>query len=294
MSSGLNILCYHRVLPESARHGYGRPYFVRGTAVSIPDFRAQMVSLAARFELVCEADVMAWLAGERSFARPACWLTFDDGYTDVIEHAAPILAEFGATATAFIATDVLDGAALPADRWYAVLNAATRRRGALAAGESAWAFDLDDPTDYARLIDGPEKRAYLAAAPAERERALGDLADAVAASARPRPSELYLGREALARLVAAGWTIGSHTRSHPFLPVLADVAVDDELRGSRGALAAVGVDARSFAYPDGRWNPRLARQVRSAGYVLGVTLDATPARVKDDPLALPRSLGATS
>lgn len=291
MSAELTILCYHRVLPESARNGDGRPYFVRGTAVSITDFRAQVASLASRFELVGEDDVIAWLAGQRSFARPACWLTFDDGYVDVLQHAAPILAELGAPATAFIATDVLEGAALPADRWYAVLNAATRRRGTLAAGESAWAFDLDVPSDYARLIDGPEKRAYLAAPPAEREPMLQHLADAVGAPCRPGLSELYLSRESLARLVAAGWSIGSHTRSHPFLPLLSDRAVDDELRDSRGALASLGVEARSFAYPDGRWTAGLVTRVRSAGYALGLTLDPGSARVGDEPLALPRSLG---
>ena len=290
MSAELTILCYHRVLPESARAGDGRPYFVRGTAVSTVSFRAEVMSLAAQFDLVGEGDVIAWLAGQRTFGRPACWLTFDDGYMDVLEHAAPILAELGVPATAFIATDVLDGAVLPADRWYAVLNAATRRRGALGSGERAWAFDLDVPSDYARLVDGPERRAFLAAAPAEREPLLRELVEAVGAPCEPTSAQLYLTPEALARLVASGWAIGSHTRSHPFLPLLSEPAVADELRDSRAALASLGVDARSFAYPDGRWNPALVRQVRAAGYAIGVTLEPGLARVGDEPLSLPRTL----
>jgi len=253
MSAGLTILCYHRVLPDAELHGNGRPYFLRGTAVSIGAFRAQLAALCASFEIVAEADVLAWLAGERVFVRPACWLTFDDGYADVLSHAAPILAELGAPATAFIATDVLDGGMLPADRWYAVLNKATRRRGTLEGGGTRWSFDLDSPPDYARLVDGPERRRYLArTTKPERETLLGEFAAAVGAPVPRSLDGLYMGGTSLRALVDAGWSVGSHTQSHPFLPLLADDGMDAELRGSRSALASVGIDARSFAYPNGR------------------------------------------
>ena len=53
-------------------------------------------------------------------------------------------------------------------------------------------------------------------------------------------------------LVAAGVTIGSHTRTHATLPVLDDAALDDELRGSRADLKQrAGAPVDLLAYPDG-------------------------------------------
>ena len=49
-------------------------------------------------------DLAAALAAGRPLAERAFVLTFDDGYRSVYEHAFPLLAELGLTATVFVAT----------------------------------------------------------------------------------------------------------------------------------------------------------------------------------------------
>lgn len=291
MSEILTIVCYHRVLPADTRAGTGRPYFARGTAVSVESFEAEVRELSSRFQVLDEAGVIAWLDGRRSLARPACWVTFDDGYRDVLTHAAPVLERLGVPATLFVATDTLaEGRLLPADRWYATLGARTRSRGTLVGPEGDWAFDLERPEDYARFIDGPEKRRYLRSAPGEQAAILGRLAHALATDPIGHVPELYLTVADLTSLASRGWTIGSHTKSHALLPVCSVDEQAAELSESRRHLRSLGFHAESLAYPDGAWNERVAQGAAEAGFEVAVTLDRGVATPQSARHSLPRVL----
>jgi peptidoglycan/xylan/chitin deacetylase (PgdA/CDA1 family) len=70
-----------------------------------------------------------------------------------------------------------------------------------------------------------------------------------------------------ARLVQAGWEVGSHTVTHPDLTVLDDAALREELVESRRECEdRLGVRCRSLAYPYGAVDRRVARAARRAGY----------------------------
>ena len=70
-----------------------------------------------------------------------------------------------------------------------------------------------------------------------------------------------------------GWEIGSHTRTHPHLTTLGDVALTEELERSRAELAeCLGEDCRSIAYPYGDVDARVVEAARRAGYTTGAGL----------------------
>ena len=71
----------------------------------------------------------------------------------------------------------------------------------------------------------------------------------------------------LRRLQAAGWEIGSHTRTHARLTTLDDAVLADELAGSRERLAAeLGAPCRTLAYPFGEADERVIAAAGAAGY----------------------------
>jgi peptidoglycan/xylan/chitin deacetylase (PgdA/CDA1 family) len=77
----------------------------------------------------------------------------------------------------------------------------------------------------------------------------------------------------LAQLKDAGWEIGSHTRSHPHLPALADDVLGRELEASRADLEErLGHRCRSIAYPYGEVDRRIVAAVRRAGYMAAAAL----------------------
>jgi peptidoglycan/xylan/chitin deacetylase (PgdA/CDA1 family) len=84
----------------------------------------------------------------------------------------------------------------------------------------------------------------------------------------PHEAELEpLSSAELDQLVAAGWEIGSHTRTHPRLTQLDDASLAAELRGSRERCERrLGRPCRSLAYPYGDVDERVVEAARGAGY----------------------------
>jgi len=79
----------------------------------------------------------------------------------------------------------------------------------------------------------------------------------------------YASWEALREMHAAGMSIQSHTRSHPFLSELDPQTAFDELRSSREALdEALGQRTASLALPNGDFPRGGSRVFRDAGYTV--------------------------
>jgi peptidoglycan/xylan/chitin deacetylase (PgdA/CDA1 family) len=105
----------------------------------------------------------------------------------------------------------------------------------------------------------------------------------------PHEHELMpMSWEQLRTLADAGWEIGSHTRSHPYLTRVDDVTLAEELRGSKARCEEVlGHPCRTIAYPSGDFDERVVRFTREAGYEAAGTLPIRFDR-RPDPLAYPR------
>ena len=97
------VLCYHRI---------GGPLELGVTRVSAGTFRRQMESLArAGWSTLTLSEYVARLTPGRrpgvSRTERAFLLSFDDGYASLAEHAYPVLADLGFTATTFLITDFI-------------------------------------------------------------------------------------------------------------------------------------------------------------------------------------------
>jgi len=103
------VLMYHAVLPIDAAEE------VRGT-VPLTTFREQIGWLARRgYRALTLDEVADALAGRGDAARGrSVAITFDDGYRCVVDHALPVLEEFGMTAVLFVVT----GAVGHTTEWY--------------------------------------------------------------------------------------------------------------------------------------------------------------------------------
>ena len=96
--------------------------------------------------------------------------------------------------------------------------------------------------------------------------------------------------EQLRELVAAGWEIGSHSRTHPEMTNISDSALRDELVGSReDCEAEIGTACTSIAYPYGLVDHRVVEAAREAGYSAGAALAVEGVRGRArQPLCWPR------
>lgn len=94
---GVRILGYHRVADDGDV-----------MAVSPDDFRRQMEAVLASGARVVRLDAALELL-KNPLDRLYVCVTFDDGYRDTLDHAAPILGDLGIPATVFLPTAFVDG-----------------------------------------------------------------------------------------------------------------------------------------------------------------------------------------
>ncbi|GAB4505424.1 MAG: hypothetical protein Fur0043_24190 [Anaerolineales bacterium] len=86
----------------------------------------------------------------------------------------------------------------------------------------------------------------------------------------------YLSAEQIKELAAAGWEVGSHSRSHRELPKLPPEVQREEIVQARIDLQeATGSPVTTFAYPFGLMNNAVGSYVHFAGYIAAMGLGFT-------------------
>jgi peptidoglycan/xylan/chitin deacetylase (PgdA/CDA1 family) len=98
-----------------------------------------------------------------------------------------------------------------------------------------------------------------------------------------------LTRARVRALLADGWELASHTRTHPDLTRVGPARLAREVSGSRADLRRLfGVSVRFFCYPYGRADAAVRAAVRRAGYSGATTTHAGLAGPRTSPYMLPR------
>lgn len=185
--------------------------------------------------------------------RSAVAITFDDGYRDVLEHAAPALKRCDAVATIFPVIRTTDG------------------------GRALW---WDEVAAYARSSTcgrvGPQFAAraihdtLLPLARGQREAVLDQLwkHQGVAPASAPE----YLDWRQLDDLAAAGFEIGGHTLDHPVLPAESPAEIVRQVGDCRSVIEKrLARPVHSFAYPNGDCSHAVCAAVAQAGFQCAVT-----------------------
>lgn len=197
-------------------------------------------------------------------------VTFDDGYADNLEAAAPALEAAGVPATVFVATGYVGGAR---EFWWDELERlllASAPDGELRACGRSWKLDGDAARQRAYDELHPLLKPLTATAIEAVLRDLRALAGEVP-EGNPRRSHRQLMRDEVARLDSSpAVEVGAHTVTHLSLAHHPEHVQREELEGSRRSLEEwLGRRVDSFSYPfggRGDHTRRTRRLAREAGY----------------------------
>lgn len=276
--AALIVLMYHRVLAE--------PDPLLSDEPDAERFSGQMDLVRSLFRVVDLADGVAALQAGTLPARCAA-ITFDDGYMNNVEIAAPILKARGMTATFFVATGFLDGSAMWND---IVIEAVRRAPDRLDLREiDLGQYELPDLAARRRTVD--ELLGKLKYLDPDLRLQRARTTERIAGGNSPRG--LMLDAAGVRKLVSLGMSIGAHSVSHPILAGLTEEAAWREIYDSKRALEAVlRSRVRTFAYPNGRpqrdYRARDVKLVRAAGYEAAVSTAWGAAIQNCDPHQIPR------
>jgi peptidoglycan/xylan/chitin deacetylase (PgdA/CDA1 family) len=245
--------------------------------VHVDDFRREMETLLRKYRPISVETMLEHLESGETCDDEAV-ITFDDGYRGVLTHALPVLKELGAPAAVFVVTghvspessslmhfDELEAAF----RWTSVPEVRLDFLGLPAMNLDS----IEDRVWCMREVKETLKRM----AECERRK----MHQAVLECLGTEPAWLFwranedarfrtLSWEEMKKLMVAGISIGSHTRSHRTLSQLPEPELQVEIQGSLGDLRnRLGLDTAGFAHPYGsaeHINDLAAQTVKEAGY----------------------------
>jgi len=275
----LTILIFHRVLPQAD------PLFPE--LPSAADFEICMRWVASWCNVLPLQQAVERLF-EGSIPARALTITFDDGYADNEELAAPILRKLGLCGTFFISTGFLDGGCMWNDRVIEAVRACRRDLLDLSA-LGLGTYSLDSVGARRRCIDDILK-AIKHLEQGQRDTTAGAI---VSAAHGGHARALMMTRQQVRSLRKMGMEIGAHTITHPILTRLGPDAALAEIRGGKSELEQILDESVSlFAYPNGvpdqDYSAAHAAMVRECGFKVAVSTASGAASIRSDRYQLPR------
>jgi peptidoglycan/xylan/chitin deacetylase (PgdA/CDA1 family) len=263
MGNRLVVLGWHNVGPSwffPARRGAG----LRG-------LHAQLAFLQRYAHVVPLVDGLQALSEGRSLPARAVAITFDDGYRDQLELAAPALERLRLPATFFLVPELLSGTIRP--WWETIAWAVTRSRrdSVVWEGTTFWLRHPDERASAVRAIAARLKRRNGAA----RDSALDEVITLCEPDGAPGYSRMFLDWDGARGLARGNFTVGSHSLRHNILSNEGRQEQERDLRLSRQQLESeLNILVQTIAYPNGwlgDYDATTIAAARAAGYLYGIT-----------------------
>jgi peptidoglycan/xylan/chitin deacetylase (PgdA/CDA1 family) len=248
-SGAVTILNLHRVAPDD-RSSY--------PPLDPKLFDALIGFLKANFDIVTFAELDAAPRG----GRPKLILSFDDGYRDFHEHAAPILAAHGVRANHNIIPACTEAGAPPLN--VALQDFVGRAPAALVDSLDVPGFAMDRPLG-SRLDLGNRLSSFLKEKPIAEQKALAaHLLPQLLRDPDFAPTPMMSLDEL--REVAEVHEIGAHSFEHANMALETDDYLREDVARCRAWFASkLGQEMTIYAFPNGSYRAAQLEIVRDAG-----------------------------
>jgi peptidoglycan/xylan/chitin deacetylase (PgdA/CDA1 family) len=270
------VLLHHRVNPSSAE------------AVTPQSFEKQLQYLCRFYEIIDLETLANYLHRGETFPSKAAIITFDDGFKDNYIYAYPLLRKYDCPATIFLTVDSIDTKVMPIHEqiiWFF-----TRLPLQKIEIPSLGKFELSSRLD--RYIAATEVNRILRdLQPQEREKFIKELSKHTnfEIPMSITDNEVFLSWQEIREMSSNKITFGSHTLTHPYLPILTPDEAQWEINYSKKRIEEkLKQRITTFSYPFGGYNRRIMEIVQSSGYLCAVTTIPKAISQKTNPYELGR------
>ncbi|MEM1145636.1 MAG: polysaccharide deacetylase family protein [Pseudomonadota bacterium] len=240
--AGLYVFTFHRI-GDAEKADFDPNVF----SCSAGGFTDVVEFIKSEFDVLDLAEVRDQLSKSRSAPHSdskAALITFDDGYVDNFETAIPLLKELGVPATFFISISMANGV-LP---WWDVVAYWVRSSTKGAVRLNGAPIDL---TKNREAAIRPVLRAFKHETD-NLDNKLERYKELLAPAGEPPSRRITMDWEQIQQVARSGFSVASHTMTHP---ILAHLNVDEqrrELAESKSVLEEqLGQSITSVAFPVG-------------------------------------------
>lgn len=275
-NNDLVILTFHRVSDDVDQLWPPMP---------ITAFRSLMEKLVKTFRII---DINNVTKLPDNSGPPFLAVTFDDGYSDFIDNAVPILLDLGIPACQSVCPFLIDRRTPPWTQVLSVcLTSLEEKDLKLPDGTN---FEISEPVDEQMFLELCD-RLYLI-----DDEARSAWLDNLAATLKVT-YDLYsmMTWDDIRSCIQNGFSIGSHSYSHRNLSKVEESELlDTEISLSRQRiLEETGIAPSVFSFPNGLYNDNSLKVVEKSGYSIALLCDEKPANLgiindSDGLLCLPR------
>jgi peptidoglycan/xylan/chitin deacetylase (PgdA/CDA1 family) len=220
--------------------------------------------------------------------KPVATILFDDGYKDNIEYAAPVLKKNNCLASFYVVTDCINRN-IPT--WTYLVDHILQQ-----TKTSTINLYLDNIPEELKQVEVADKTKISRIKPWMKK--LSNSSRVVIVNSILNqcqdvqlPENKMMNWEDLRQLKEAGFTIGSHSHTHPMLAALeSEKEIEEELSVSAGIIRdKLGERPLTISYPIGSFDERVIRLSLETGYHWGLGVEQRVYRHGQDPLmAIPR------
>jgi peptidoglycan/xylan/chitin deacetylase (PgdA/CDA1 family) len=251
-----SILIYHQVFTEKD--------LMRPSEPDVATFSWQMALIKRFFTPLSLSEALEH-KNKGTLPSDTICITFDDGYLNNLEVAAPILKQFGIPATVYIATGFSQGENMFNDRVFdLVANEELITLNVKALDEDSLSLScIEQRIKAAHFVIGKIK--YI---PFEERKLIIDALyqeNNIHSHARR-----MMNNEQILALAAQGIEIGAHTLDHPILQSLPLNQQRSQILQSKMMLEKLlGYKVKGFAYPNGKLNDDYSFDTRNLVEELG-------------------------
>jgi len=225
------VVMYHYVRDVT------RTRFPALKALSPVDFKRQLDWLSETYRIIGYPDLQDVINGSRSLATDEALLTFDDGFRDHFDIVFPILQKRGLSGLFFVGGTTLEAdpkvlnvhkthfllATLGVDRFVTALNTETKNLLVSRSEGLRWKRDV---YRYDEINEQEIKHILNYEIPiTDADKVLKDLFGIHIGNEVSFAKELYLNRDQIKQMSAAGMTFGFHTQRHR---VLSRLSLDEQ------------------------------------------------------------------
>ena len=243
------ILNYHRVLPSNKVDNS-----LVNIAVSTDNFIYQLNYLTKNFDVISLDDLLLHLKSKSNEFKIA--ITFDDGYSDNLDYAYPILEKFKAPATIYIITKFINNQFIP------------------------WWVKLDHfITDNKKIVDNKKKifefykNKILLSDQLTVDKIISSI---IGINNKLEYNKIFLNQKEIQYLGKQKLiTIGSHSHSHYNFSQLTQAQTLSEFKTSKSILEKIiNKKILHFSYPYGgpqNINFRFTKLLKNLGFLSAVT-----------------------
>ncbi len=285
-----SIFMLHHVRP--AREAAFQPN--RHLEITPKFLREVLAHLRSRDIDIVTMDELHRRMSERDFSRRFASFTFDDGYRDNRDFALPIMREFDAPFTVYVASDF---AQATGNLWWVALETVIANASSIEATIDGVTSRIDTPTLSAKNAAFERLHDWLRALPGRDDlaREIGKLCGQNGVDQNKICSDLCLSWDELKLFAEEPLVgIGAHSVTHCNLAQQSDEMANQEMTESRSRIEdTLQRPALHFAYPYGdraAAGPREFALARQAGFKTAVT--TRPGMIFPEnaeyPTALPR------